>query len=156
MKPSCILRLYAAEFRSSAACRGEQIAAVVMLIGGLRANLVWYVADVEGVGPALVERNPKPTPFGDSVRLATAAAAVSQFERGVFIGVPTAIACPQFRNGGLWTEDDDDADLGDAVVEVRAFDTTYVLVATVDAELAEAVTEAFSTREQSERSVGDS
>lgn len=146
MKPSYILRLRAAEFGSTAACLGEQIAAVVMLVGRLRANLVWYLADVEGVGPALAERTSQPTLFGDSFRLATAAAAVSQFQRGVFVGVPKGIASPQFRNGGLWTEDDDDADLGDAVVEIRAFDTTYVLVATIAAEVAEAVTQAFSIR----------
>jgi hypothetical protein len=49
----------------------------------------------------------------------------------------------RFRPGGLWTEDEEDADLCDALVEVRAFDTTYVSVATNDDAVADRIAEEF-------------
>jgi hypothetical protein len=68
---------------------------------------------------------------------------VTQFESGVFVGVPSECLNPRFRTGGLWTEDEEDADLCDAFVEVRAFDTTYVSVATNDDAVAARIAEEF-------------
>lgn len=70
-----------------------------------------------------------------------AAQRVDQFESGVFAGVPSVIAQPVFRAGGLWTEDEEAADLGDAAVEVRAFDTSYWSIATADPDLAQILRE---------------
>jgi hypothetical protein len=58
---------------------------------------------------------------GDTQALIRAALNVEQFESGVFVGVRHSLEQPAFRTGGLWTEDEDAADLGDAIVEVRAF-----------------------------------
>ncbi|MFO0591156.1 MAG: hypothetical protein U0441_26660 [Polyangiaceae bacterium] len=75
--------------------------------------------------------------------LAHAVAEVEQFESGVFVGVPGELNDPAFRSGGLWTEDEDAADLGDAVVEVRAFDWTYWSVATNNADILSSVLRRF-------------
>jgi hypothetical protein len=71
------------------------------------------------------------------------AGAVEQYESGVFTGVPDGAVNPEFRAGGLWTEDEEAADLGDAIVELRAFDTTYVSLATIDEVIANHVINAF-------------
>lgn len=60
---------------------------------------------------------------------------MEQFESGVFVGVPSLVSSPSFRAGGLWTEDYDEADLGDAALELRAFDTSYWLIAALEAGL---------------------
>lgn len=64
---------------------------------------------------------------------------VADAETGVFAGVPSSIAQPAFRAGGLWTEDEEAADLGDAVVELRAFDTSFWSIATAAPELATSI-----------------
>jgi len=80
----------------------------------------------------LPNHNPTPATIGDSADAVGKVAAVDQFESGVFMGVRPSRTPPQFRDGGVWTEDEEMADLGDAIVEVRAFDTTYVSVASTD------------------------
>ena len=35
--------------------------------------------------------------------------------------------------GGMWTEDEEGADMGDGIVEVRTFDTAYIEVAGISA-----------------------
>ena len=56
--------------------------------------------------------------------------AARQFESGVLSGVPRTVGRPVFRAGGVWTEDEEASDLGDSVVEIRAFDTTFLLAVT--------------------------
>jgi hypothetical protein len=80
-----------------------------------------------------------PELIGDTKVLASAAQTVAQFESGVFAGVSSRCLNPRFRSGGLWTEDEEAADLGDVLVELRAFDATYISVATNDVELAERI-----------------
>ncbi len=50
----------------------------------------------------------------------------------VFVGVSPTTTEPRFRAGGLWTGDSETADLGDALIELRAFDTSYWSVAIAD------------------------
>jgi hypothetical protein len=60
---------------------------------------------------------------------------VDQFGSGVLVGVSAECRDPHFRQGGLWTEDDEFADLEDPVVEIRMFDTSYISVASTDESL---------------------
>lgn len=62
---------------------------------------------------------------------------VDQFISGVFAGVPKEIDAPRFRDGGLWSEDhgEDAADLGDSVIEIRAFDTSWIEIASHDGDV---------------------
>ena len=118
----------------------EQLVRLLRLIHALRLDLKWYVADVQTIGPFPVHRREAtPILIGDTGALIEVAQRVNQFESGVFAGVPSSIDQPTFRAGGLWTEDEEAADLGDAVVEVRAFDTSYWSIATADANLARTI-----------------
>ena len=125
-----VLRLRSVAFGTEAACLGSHVAAVVGAIGGPLPELCWYAADVECTGIQFVSRrSPVPVRVGDTDSMRRAAHGVQQFTSGVFVGVPPGHLYPRFRQGGLWTDDDELADLGDALVEVRAFDTTYISVA---------------------------
>jgi hypothetical protein len=140
MRPRDIIRLEPAAFGSVTCCLGEQLVALLRTIHELRPDLKWYVADVQTIGPSPVaRREPTPTFIGDAGALVQEARLVDQFESGVFAGVPSSIDRPVFRAGGLWTEDEEVADLGDAAVEVRAFDTSYWSIATADPNLAKTI-----------------
>jgi hypothetical protein len=133
MRPAKILHLVPAVFGSETSCLGHQLIELLRVIERLYPDLKWYVADVQTIGPSLTtRREPVPSFVGDTKTLIHAARKVEQFESGVFVGVPNSLERPVFRAGGLWTEDEEDADLGDALVEVRAFDTSYWSVATAN------------------------
>ncbi len=136
MNPRWSLSLRAAAFGSSIACEGSQLAMVIGLLGAIVPEVRWYASDVVAQGGISVwERSPQPTLVGDTSSIVVKLSSVVQFESGVFSGVPAGIAAPVFREGGAWTEDEEMAELGDAIVEVRAFDTSYISVDGVDLEL---------------------
>jgi hypothetical protein len=144
MGPARTIHLYARDFGDAFACTGNQVAAVIACIGTAVPGLKWFGADVQGVGEQLLpECRPEPALLGDVDEVVEKLRRVEQFESGVFVGVCGMPHRPNFREGGLWTDDDDDADLGDALVEVRAFDTTYVVVSSSDRALSELVRDYF-------------
>ncbi|MCG8424203.1 MAG: hypothetical protein MJE77_40440 [Proteobacteria bacterium] len=132
MKPTRVVHFGADAFGTQAACLGQQVAAIVASIDKVLPNLRWYAADVECTGAQFTHRTPTAVGVGDADAFMHVALQVDQFTSGVFVGIPVDLAQPRFREGGLWTDDDESADLGDAVVEVRAFDTTYVSVASTN------------------------
>jgi hypothetical protein len=144
MRPREIIHLGPAAFGDTTACLGQQLIELLRAIEAVQPGLKWYGADVAAVGPSPMPlREPVPSLIGDTEALIQAARLVVQFESGVFVGVPDSLRAPAFRIGGLWTEDEDDADLGDAVVEVRAFDTSYWSIGTADAKLTAGIRDRF-------------
>jgi hypothetical protein len=106
---------------------------------------MWYAADVTASdAPFPGEHGGQPVRVGDSEQVIARARAVGQFQSGVFAGVPAAVPSPWFRSGGLWTDDPEGADIGDAIVEIRAFDATYLDVATRDVALVYALADRFA------------
>lgn len=145
MRPRETIHLGPAAFSEETSCVGRQLAELLRAIEELHPNLKWYAADVQTIGPfPPLRRDPVPTLMGDTEAMIQAVRRVEQFESGVFAGVPRSVDRPEFRSGGLWTEDEDAADLGDAIVEVRAFDTSYWFVATTDTELADGILGRFA------------
>ena len=121
-------RLDADAFDVQCCCLGDQVAKVVAKIGEVLPELQCYMADVEFIGAPPIPRSPTPALVGDADDLACFATPIEQFVSGVFVGVPAHITEPQFREGGLWTEDGETAELGDAMVEVRTFDFSCIVV----------------------------
>lgn len=152
MRPREVIDLGPPDFGDATACLGRQLVELLCAIDAVSPGLRWYGADVETIGPfPIPQREPVPSLVGDTPTLVRAARFVEQFKSGVFVGVPDLAGAPTFRNGGLWTEDEADADLGDATFEVRAFDTSYWSVGTADAGLAARIRERFRAgRERTE------
>ena len=145
MKPRRVVHFYPKAFGSAVVGLPWQLAELVATIENVHPGLRWYVADAQTIGPfPLSHREPRATLAGDSDALIRAIARVEQFESGVFAGVPGELDHPAFRSGGLWTEDEEKADLGDAIVEIRAFDTSCWSVGTNDAEILSSVVRRFS------------
>jgi hypothetical protein len=136
MRPSDIISVDPAAFRSETSCLGDQLVRLLHAVRAARPDIKWYVADVQTVGPSPVaRRQPEPVLIGATESLIQVAQRVEQFESGVFAGVSSTIEQPAFRCGGLWTDDEAYADLGDAIIEIRAFDMSYWSIATSDADL---------------------
>lgn len=147
MQPRDVFLLHPEQFGDKIACREQQLVTLLRVIDEARPGLMWYGADVEAVGPLPMPRGEKiPHLVGDTESLIQAAQRIRQFESGVFAGVPDLPSEPTFRAEGLWTDDDDDADLGDAVVEMRAFDTTYWIVGTTSAKISTSLREQFEVK----------
>lgn len=138
--PTKVLRATPSAFSQDLACLGTQLVTLLELIEIGHPSLRWYLGDIQTIGPSPIHgRSPIPVLLGDTNTLVQAARNVEQFESGVFSGVPTTVSHPKFRDGGLFTEDEEAADLGDAIVELRAFDTTYWSIATTESDLSDAI-----------------
>ena len=140
MRPARVSKLYKERFGDGAVvCLGWQVAAVISGIERICSGLEWYVADVEGVGDQTLAAGFTPRRIGVAASLAAHVSLVDQFSRGVFMGVPAVPAVATFRPDGVATDDDEFGDMGDAVVEVRAFDFSYISVACGDETIATAL-----------------
>jgi len=127
---------------SDVCCLGTQLARVVAAISQIRGDLEWYAADVDPYHGVFPMDGSEPVLVGSSARLMEQLSNVSQFLRGVFLAVEEGSAAPRFRND-IDTEDALDADLGDAVIEVRAFDSTYIEIHNCDATVSEQISRIF-------------
>lgn len=144
MRPLTIVRLGPTSFQNEALGLGTQLVKLVETIERIRPDLNWYAADVQATGHSPVPpREPQPTLVGDTAKFLGVAQRVEQFESAVFAGVPASVHNPSFRAGGLWTEDEEAADLGDAVVELRAFDTSCWYLATAEPDIASEILKKF-------------
>lgn len=110
-------------------CLGSQLASIVSVLGQSLGDVVWYAADVDSIGVVLPICKQSPCLIGHSNRLIELVEHIDQFLRGVFLAVDPQKTNPQFRSD-IDTEDSIEADLGDALVEIRAFDTTFFEILT--------------------------
>jgi len=123
-------------FGNEPPCLGSQLVKLLHVIDAICPNLTWYAADIQAVGEFPIPHGePRARIVGDSEALAHMSTGVDQFESGVFAGVPRSLTKPTFRAGGLWTEDEENADLGDAIIELRAFDTSYWSIAATESKV---------------------
>lgn len=139
-------RFFAPDFGDTVACRGPHVARALEAIMRFTPGASWYAADViASSAPGLSHlASPGPIRIDDLGSFLIACENVDQFESAVVAGVASANQRPRFRPDGLHADEPDDAPLLDALFEVRAFDWTYILVASVDAALTDHVVRAVS------------
>lgn len=115
------LRLGPNSFRSKyGCCLGIQLASIVELLPG---DWEWYSADVDPVNDTDLSES-SVSLVGSSADLVQQVSRIDQLESGVFLAVANAGGPPRFRSEVL-TDDPLDSDIGDALLEIRAFDTSY-------------------------------
>lgn len=140
--PSAIARFPPEAFSAAVACTGEQLARLVRSLPGDARPYRWFCADVRTNGPSPFPAGTAPAEVGDTTTLEMLARSVDQFDSGVFFAVPPSVTSPKFRKDPV-TDDEPGADLGSAVLEVRAFDWSYLELAGVDTSLVRDVARAF-------------
>ncbi len=144
-KPSAQLILRMRHWnKDTAECTGAQIAAVMRETEHLTGDLVWFVADAEqnsGMPLPLPIEGRTPMEVGVTAVATAFVETVDQFTAGVFLAVP------QQRLPVSWhevrTEDEPYRDIGDAIIEIRAFDTSYLLLYAHDEKYLRAVAQSF-------------
>jgi hypothetical protein len=147
MRPLAVLHLHAADFGDTVACLGPQLYTLIKSVSELLPTVQWYVADVQLTGAYARDWESRvPLRIDDTARMLARVAQVDQFESGVFLAVPSEIATPVFRDKELWTDDEEFADLCDAVLEIRAFDASYISLSSADAALIQRIEAGLSAR----------
>ncbi len=107
-------------------CLGEQLLQIITVVKPFVESCIWYGVDVElnGYGAfrwGLQGRIPKR--IGDINRVIDIANNSDQFLCGVFFAVPYDLG--EVWNREFSTEDEPFRDMEEAILEIRAFDTTY-------------------------------
>lgn len=133
-----VVRLTGTQLKGeSTCCSGEQLRELLHQLKSWVNDCVWHVSDVktnnsvESLVSGELQKQRLSTDFLNEL-----CSQVDQFLSGIFLAVPAKIDMPHL-NPGLVTEDEPTVDLGDAILEIRAFDTSYFELYTADNKLAE-------------------
>ena len=122
--------------RGSTSCTGKQMGELLAHIDPWVRNCDWYILDIKTNNSVDVVPS-----CGQAQRLSRKAlgdvcARVDQFLSGIFLAVPSDLSQPRLHLEAE-TEDEPSSDIGDALVELRAFDTSYFEIYTPSLGLAE-------------------
>ena len=110
-------------------CLGSQLASLINIISGELGEIHWYAADVEANSFTQLPEGRTLELVGNSQVLIDLALRVNQFNRGVFV-------CYGSRDSTIYardwidTEDPCDMDLGNSILEIRAFDVSFFEILT--------------------------
>lgn len=110
-------------------CLGEQLAAVLEQIKLLSGRGVWYACDVDTTCDNLKIQcfmNYFPRRVGTIDDMIHLANSIDQFLSGVFLLLTSDFG--KQLNSEYSTEDEQFRDVKDAILEIRAFDTTWLLL----------------------------
>lgn len=119
----------------SVSCTGKQLKELLVHVEPWVGNCEWYIVDTKTNNSVdLLTYDAPQTLSGEALR--DACARVDQFMAGIFLAVPRGLSQPKLQLDAV-TEDEPTSDLGDAVLEIRAFDTSYFEIYTPLPELAE-------------------
>lgn len=121
----------------SVSCTGKQMRELLVRVEPWVRNCNWYMLDIK-------MNNSVDLPLGTAQggqalseeALRDFCGLVDQFTSGIFLAVPRGIPQPALDLDAV-TEDEPSSDIGDARLEIRAFDTSYFEIYTPVSELAE-------------------
>lgn len=108
-------------------CTGSQLVIILDVIEEKLGKCNWYVADISAthlLSYDMPGQSKWPSLVGNTEDLKIISAQVIQFFSGIFLAMPINSNMPRWSDY-LDTEDIPTNDLGDAVLEIRAFDTSY-------------------------------
>jgi hypothetical protein len=126
-------------------CTGSQLVTILRQLSIRLENCNWYMADisVNTVLPNLdFQRVNGVLKVGKTEDLVHFAEQVDQFLSGIFLAVPISIIEPIW-NRSFDTEDEPTNNLGDVLIEIRAFDTTYFEIYSSESNLLEMLVDHF-------------
>lgn len=122
------VRLYVEHFENDEVVGlGSQLVRIVNIVSEGSCDCSWYAADVdayEKLPPQISRGQPSPQLIGSEQEMLLFASSVEQFLSGVFLLMPNN-SYESFFQYQFFTEDLPFRDIAPAVVEIRAFDTSY-------------------------------
>jgi hypothetical protein len=109
-------------------CTSSQFILLVNSLSKQLENCCWYVADISatnGLLPStLTEGVVHFIKVGNTQELVQLIIQIDQLASGIFLAIPNNVSEPELSRDSD-TEGDPTEDLGDAVLEIRALDTSY-------------------------------
>jgi len=131
---------------TEARCLGAHLVKLIKLIQPRLPICNWYAADVSAYNlPIEFSSDHIPVLIGNTEVFVKTVGLVEQFLSGIFWAVPSSIKCPKFRED-IETLSDPFLDLGSAVVEIRAFDTSYFEIYSADERVLQCLSELFADK----------
>lgn len=138
-----VVRLRSENIDGSKVCGlGSQLQLIVESIANRLGDVDWYAADIDVLNAKVLQSSTATQRVGRTGALLELLQRGYQFLRGVFIAVDSQIQRPRLRQL-VDTEDPSDTDLGNSLLEIRAFDSTYFEVVTRDFCVVTDLVEAF-------------
>lgn len=138
-KPNLYLLRVAGEFidQESSSCTGKQLKELINQVQPWVRGCVWHILDIKTNNAVDVPASDD----GQEVKISTDVLSdfcsrVDQFLSGILLAVPSDLSRPHLNLDAI-TEDEPSTDIGDALLEIRAFDTSYFEIYTPIPELAE-------------------
>jgi hypothetical protein len=128
----------------SVSCTGKQLRELLDQVEPWVGSCEWYILDIQtnnSIDLPTSDAQNRQTLTGEVLR--DACARVDQFMPGIFLAVPHNLSQPKLKLDAV-TEDEPSSDLGDALLEIRAFDTSYFEIYTPSPELAERLRHLFN------------
>ncbi|NET47730.1 MAG: hypothetical protein F6K09_03195 [Merismopedia sp. SIO2A8] len=129
-------------------CTGNQLAAVLHALDAVLQDEQWYAADIavnQRFPWASLSSQNQAAHIGNIENLARFATQIDQFLSGIFLAVPSYIS--PIWNRSFDTEDEPTHDLGDAILEIRAFDTSYFELYTSNPQIFDLLRASFEAAE---------
>jgi hypothetical protein len=128
-------------------CTGSQLIRILEVIRSFLKDSDWYIADISANNSLSYSfpfsNSDLPLRVGDIDDLIQFTTQVDQFFSGIFLCVPSSIPNPTWSRS-FDTEDEPTEDLEDALIEIRAFDTTYFEIYTSNSSWIEILLNSFS------------
>lgn len=135
MTKTLYLRIYRSFVpNEDCSCTGTQALKLIEIFEKLLPGCIWYAADIDTnnfVNKTKEFNKPVARKVGTTQDFKDTFSRVSQFFSGIFLLVPPTILSPKWGRELLYTEDPLTSDLGDSLVEIRAFDTSYFEIYTL-------------------------
>lgn len=121
----------------SVSCTGKQMRELLVQVEPWVGSCEWHILDIKTNNStdllAYDAQNQQPL-SGEALK--DTCLRVDQFMSGIFLAVPHGLSQPKLQLDAV-TEDEPSSDIGDALLEIRAFDTSYFEIYTPLPELAE-------------------
>lgn len=129
-------------------CTGDQLATVLKGLKPLLKDEQWFITDIAANHVFTLARTPTESNvvnIGGIEDLIHFALQIDQFLSGIFLAVPSHLH-PNW-NRSFDTEGEPTNDLGDAILEIRAFDTSYFELHTSTPQLLDVLHASFEATE---------
>ena len=117
-----LIRIFNQEF----SCLGQQFANIIEILMKDIPAVVWYASDVDSIGDnSFISHytSPYPQKIGSTEELLEFVKKVDQFLSGVFLAFP--VDKGDVLSESFYTEDEPYRSIGEAILEIRPFDTSY-------------------------------
>ncbi len=145
-KTSCFLKISGQEINASIlSCTGEQLALIVDCLREKLSEYDWYSADVSTMSLNKqweIYKGESPKLIGNSTKLIKLSEITDQFTSGVFLAANKKYRFVDFYNT-YETEDKQFIDIEFCELEIRAFDTSYFEIYSIERKFIDVLAEKF-------------